>query len=285
MCYNLFMKIMCVSNSNPNFKNNRFANLDYGYKKLLQEGLKNEYGISCKIEQLNPIAGPNEMKSIFAKLKAFQYQVGENFRANFHIHTNASDGRLSVDEYLGLCKDWADKVFKDKKSNDDLPPFSASITDHNRIKSTKEVVAKIAENPDEYKNFKFIAGCEFLFNGYKKPYSAFEAVGLGFNPFDKDLEPITKGFSSKNTVEQIPLVTRDGGILSWAHPIVTPDKIVDDFFVFLKEHGIEYVEGFYQYSKWDKEYVESIKPELDTMIEKYGMKSTGGTDSHVKSIF
>ena len=96
---------------------------------------------------------------------------------------------------------------------------------------------------------------------------------------------MTKGFSSKNTVEQIPLVTRDGGILSWAHPIVTPDKIVDDFFIFLKEHGIKYVEGFYQYSKWDKEYVESIKPELDKMIEKHGMKSTGGTDSHVKSIF
>ena len=120
------MKIMCVSNSNPNFKNNRFANLDYGYKKLLQEGLKNEYGISCKIEQLNPIAGPNEMKSILAKLKAFQYQVGENFRANFHIHTKASDGSLSVEEYLGQCKEWADKVFKDKKPNDDLPPFSAS---------------------------------------------------------------------------------------------------------------------------------------------------------------
>ena len=111
-----------------------------------------------------------------------------------------------------------------------------------------------------------------MFNGYQKPYSAFEAVGLGFNPFDKDLEPMTKGFSSKNTVEQTPLVTRDGGILSWAHPIVTPDKIVDDFFIFLKGHGVDYVEGFYQYSKWDKEYVESIKPELDRMIEKHKMQ-------------
>ena len=278
------MKILPVSKE-INFKSIKLSQADIAYKKLLQQGLKDTYGVNYSQECLKSIAGPDEMKSILAKLKAFQYQVGENFRANFHIHTKASDGSLSVDEYLGLCKEWADKIFKDNKINDDLPPFSASITDHDRIINTKEAVAKIAENPDEYKNFKFITGCEFLFNGYKKPYSAFEAVGLGFNPFDKDLEPMTKGFSSKNTVEQIPIVTRDGGILSWAHPIVTPDKIVDDFFIFLKELGIEYVESFYQYSKWDKEYVESIKPELDTMIEKYGMKSTGGTDSHVKSIF
>lgn len=278
------MKILCVSSTNINFKNNKFANADLGYKKLIQNGLKNEFGINCKIEDLKSIAGPNEMKSILAKLKAFQYQVGENFRANFHIHTKASDGSLNVDEYLGLCKDWADKVFKDKKPNDELPPFSASITDHNKIDNVKLAIAKIAENPNEYKNFKFITGCEFLFNGYEEPYPAFEAVGLGFNPFDKDLEPMTKGFKSNNDIEKTPIVTRDGGILSWAHPIITPNKIVDDFFIFLKKHGIDYVEGFYQYSKWDKEYVDSIKPELDQLIIKHNMKSTGGTDSHVKSV-
>ena len=280
------MKIMCVSNNNLSFRNNRFASLDYGYKKLLQDGLKTEYGINCKIEQLEPIAGPNEMKSILAKLKSFQYEVGENFRANFHIHTNASDGNLSVDEYLGLCKEWADKVFKDKKPNDGLPPFSASITDHDRITNVKEAVVKIAENPNEYKNFKFITGCEFLFYGYKKPYYAFEAVGLGFNPFDKDLEPMTRGLGSdtNNSVDETHIVTRDGGILSWAHPIITPNKIIDDFFIFLKQHGIDYVEGNYQYPRFDKEYVESIKPELDSMIEKYDMKLTGGTDSHIKSV-
>ena len=187
---------MCV-NSRQNFGSIKLSQADIAYKKLLQQGLKDTYGVNYSQECLKSIAGPDEMKSILAKLKAFQYQVGENCRANFHIHTKASDGSLSVDEYLGLCKEWADKVFKDKKIDDGLPPFSASITDHDRIISTKEAVAKIAENPDEYKNFKFITGCEFLFNGYKKPYSAFEAVGLGFNPFDKDLEPMTKGFSSK----------------------------------------------------------------------------------------
>ena len=43
----------------------------------------------------------------------------------------------------------------------------------------------IAEEPKKYKNFKFIPGCEFLFldnnSGFRFP--AFEAVGLGFNPF------------------------------------------------------------------------------------------------------
>ena len=31
----------------------------------------------------------------------------------------------------------------------------------------------------------------------------FEAVGLGFNPFDKNLKPMMQGFSSKNTVKDI----------------------------------------------------------------------------------
>lgn len=281
------MKIMCVSSYNTSFKNNKFASADLGYKKLLQQGLKKEYGITCKIEHLNPIAGPNEMKSILAKLKAFQYQVGENFRANFHIHTKASDGSLNVDEYLGLCKEWADKVFRDKKPTDELPPFSASITDHDKIDNTKLAIAKIAESPDEYKNFKFISGCEFLFYGYKKPYYAFEAVGLGFNPFDKDLEPMTRGLCSNinNNIDDAYIITRDGGILSWAHPIVTTNKINEDFFAFLKSKGVDYVEGNYQYSHWDKEYVESFKPELDKLIEKFDMKLTGGTDNHQKSIF
>lgn len=41
-----------------------------------------------------------------------------------------------------------------------------------------------------------------------------------------------KGFASNNQVSDIPKIKNAGGILSWAHPIVTPDKINDDFFEF-----------------------------------------------------
>ena len=276
---------MCVENRSINFKSATLHPLDFAYKKVLQKNLQDSYGIKCKIEDLKSIAGPIEVREIIKKLNPFQYIVGENFRANFHIHSNASDGRMSAKEYLELCKEWADRIFKDKNPQDNLPPFSASLTDHNRIDNVKNVIALISQNPKEYKNFKFITGCEFLLHGYKKPYSAFEAVGLGFNPFDKELEPMMQGFESHNDLETTKIIKKDGALLSWAHPIITPDKINPDFFQFLKSNGIEAVEGNYQYSKWDQEYVNSIKPDLEKLIQEFNMLSTGGTDSHIKSIF
>ncbi len=267
------------------FKSKQITPRDLEYKKLLQKGLKDTFELSCKVEDLESVVGPDELKSIIDRLNPKQYEVGENFRANFHLHTKASDGSLTPKEFLELCKEWADKVFKSGKAQDGLPPFSAAITDHDRVRSVKETIALIANEPDKYKNFKFVAGCEFMFNGYKEPYSAFEAVGLGFNPFDKSLEPMMQGFSSKNKVSDIKKVLESGEILSWAHPIVTPDKINDDFFSFLKANGVNGVEGNYQYSKWDREYINAVKPNLEKFIKKFKMFVTGGTDSHRKSIF
>ena len=94
-----------------------------------------------------------------------------------------------------------------------------------------------------------------------------------------------KGFASHNHVLETKKVLNAGGILSWAHPIITPDKINPDFFQFLKANGINGVEGNYQYSKWDQEYINAIKPNLEKLIKQFKMFVTGGTDSHKKSIF
>ena len=158
---------------------------DLAYKKLLQKGLQDSFCISCNPEDLNAVAGPFELKQIINKLKPEHYQVGEKLRANFHLHTISSDGRLTPKEFLEQCTSYANRVFKSGKANDDLPAFSAAITDHDRVKSSQEVIALISQEPGKYKNFKFVAGCEFLLHGYKEPHTAFEAVGLGFNLLTK----------------------------------------------------------------------------------------------------
>ncbi len=271
--------------NNQSFKGCCYLNDSY-YKKSIQTGLKDSFGINCKIENLNSIAGPNEVKSIISKLKPFQYEVGDDFRANFHLHTKASDGNLTPKEFLEQCVEWANHIIKSGKAkNDNLPAFSAAITDHDTVEGVKETIALISQNPDNYKNFKFIAGCEFLFHGYKEPYTAFEAVGLGFNPFDKSIQSMMKGFASNNHVSEAKKVIDLGGIFSWAHPIITPEKINEDFFKFLKKNGINGVEGNYQYQRWDEEYVNSLKPLLEDLIKKFKMFVTGGTDSHRKTIF
>ena len=181
---------------------------------------------------------------------------------------------------------WADKLFSKGKSKDGLPAFTASITDHDRVSSVQEAIALISQEPEKYKNFKFVSGCEFMFTGYEgDAYPAFEAVGLGFNPFEKDLEPLMKGFASDNKVSDIEKVLNAGGILSYAHPLVNPDKLTDDFFAFLNKYGINGVEGNYQYSRWDKEYIDIGKPIVARLAEKFKMFLTGGPDSHRKTIF
>ena len=279
------MKVLCINSNHVNFKNKNLHPVDFAYKKSLQKGLKDTFNLSCKVEDLASIAGPIELKEIIENLQPKHYEVGENYRANFHIHTVASDGRLTPKLFLEQCKSWADEIFKKLNPSDALPAFAAAITDHDRVKSVKEVVALISQNPDDYKNFKFVAGCEFMFNGYDKPYSAFEAVGLGFNPFDKNLDPMMKGFESKNQVADIKKVIDSGGILSWAHPIISPDKLNEDFFQFLKDSGVNGVEGYYQYIHWDKDYVDEGKKILEPLIKKFNMFLTGGTDSHSATIF
>lgn len=272
------------SNYKSSFKGLNISARDLQYKRLLQKGLKDTFGLNTKIEDLSSIAGPDELKKIIKNLKPYQYEVGDNFRANFHLHTKASDGSLTPKEFLEQCIDWAKQIVKSGKK-DNLPPFSAAITDHDRVASVKEVIALISQDPEKYKDFKFISGCEFLLHGYKEPYPAFEAVGLGFNPFDKDIQKMMKGFSSNNNVSDTKKVIKAGGVLSWAHPIVTPEKINEDFFAFLKANGINGVEGNYQYNRWDSEYVNSIKPILEKFIKSFKMFVTGGTDSHRKTIF
>ena len=277
---------MCIKTESKSFGNRSLHPIDFAYKKSLQKGLLDSYGIKCKIEDLKSVAGPIELRNIIKNLKPFHYKISENFRANFHIHTTASDGNLTPITFLEQCRDWANTIHKmGKDKEDELPAFSASITDHDRVKSVKQTIALISQHPDDYKNFKFVSGCEFMLRGYKEPYPAFEAVGLGFNPFDKKLEPLMKGFESKNTISDVPKILASGGILSWAHPIVTPDKINDDFFTFLKANGIDGVEGNYQYCRWDEEYVNKGKALLAPFIEKYKMFCTGGTDSHSRTIF
>lgn len=259
---------------------------DVPYKKQLQRGLKDFYGITCKLSDLDSIVGPNELKYIINNLKPKFYEIGENFRAQFHLHTKDSDGSLTLKDYLEQCVDWANHIFKNPKHRDNLPPFSASITDHDSAENVKRAVAEISQNPERYKNFKFVTGCEFMFDGYKKPFTAFEAVGLGFNPFDEDIQPLIAGQRiAHNKVSDIAKVKNAGGVLSLAHPLVTPHRLDDDFFSFLKENGVEGVEGNYQYIHWDTEYVETIKPIVEKFIKKYGLFSTGGTDTHRANIF
>ena len=283
--------------------------LDKFYKVALQKGLKEKFGLKCKLDDLNSIAGPFELKKLISKFtprdfelgpktngifigdKAHEYALDGTFRVNLHLHSRVSDGSLTPVEMLDMCVAYANKVAKklgDKlNKKDGIPPFTASLTDHDKFAGSVDIIKEIAQNPKKYENFKFVVGSEFFIDGYKKPYTAFEAIGLGFNPFDKVLnDKVTKVQAQPNSLDFIRNVKNAGGTLSLAHPIFYRDRLNDDFFGFIKKNGIDGVEGNYQYCgfKYDKEFLETIE-KVKKLATTHDMFLTGGTDSHSKQIF
>ena len=278
--------------------------LDVKYKNALIKGVQQTYQFTPKIENLKSILAPCEFKELLKKLVPENFRLGsvkfrkeaelsdfENvingkYKCNLHIHTNNSDGSMKIDEYLEQSKKYSDKVAQ-LNQNNEIPFFISSITDHNNIDGVKEVVARISEEPEKYKNFKFIPGCEFMFNdensGFK--YTAFEAVGLGFNPFDKSLN---KNLSRFNMIDIIPKIKEFGGILSYAHPVrfCQGNGIETKFIEYLKKIGINGIESNYQYLDFEKDAeVLNLILKIKKIAKENNFFETGGTDTHASNIF
>ena len=177
---------------------------DKNYLNSIRTGLK-KCGINVEIENLKSIVAPDEFKTLIKKFKPEHFQVGMqisekganniplekfyknaidgNFRVSLHTHSDFSDGKASIEEFLDSARKYADKIAKMNK-NDDLPPFTIALTDHDCVNGCQEAIKIIAKNPEKYKNLRFVAGCEFsVMNGAQQH----DITGLVLNPFDKNL--------------------------------------------------------------------------------------------------
>ena len=285
------------------FKGN-LSPLDLKYKKALIKGIQETYQFTPKLENMDSILAPGELKTFLKLLPQKAFNVGKRsddlfsstsefknvkkgkFQINLHLHTRHSDGSMSVEDFLDQSARYADKVAQNKDVNG-IPFYISSITDHNDFEGSKEAVAAIVEDPKKYKNFKFIPGCEFLFldNNCGFIFSSFEAVGLGFNPFDKELLSKLCNF---NEISIIDKIKEFGGILSYAHPLrfCQGNGMDIDFIKYLKRIGIDGIESNYQYLNFKN------TPELKNEIKRskeiahnFDLWETGGTDTHSRNIF
>ena len=177
---------------------------DKAFLKNISKSL-NVLGINAKIEDLKSIVAPNEFKTLIKKFKPEHFKLGMqvsetkaqnvsleefyknvingDFRVSLHTHSNFSDGKATVEEFLESARKYADKVAKLNK-NDGLPPFTIALTDHDCVSGCQEIIKIIAKNPEKYKNLKFVSGCEF---SVKNGNVHHDITGLALNPFDKNL--------------------------------------------------------------------------------------------------
>ncbi len=205
----------------------KFKN-DIGYKKALA------YSIGLPKEQfykLRPILGSEEYFSI---IKAFEnnsifYTPGKlfaakgssnidltgvknlSYRANLHMHTINSDGKLSVKKLLDYASDYANKVAASKPKIASHAPFTIAITDHNTVDGCQEAVKLIAQNPQKYKNLRLVLGCELnveatqLSQNLKTPVSVHMLLH-NINPFDKKLNDLLISIKSKKITQTKQLI-------------------------------------------------------------------------------
>lgn len=118
----------------------------------------------------------------------FRYVKSGQFKANLHVHTQYSDGEMSIKELLDLSEDIA-------KTN---PEFITAITDHDTIDGDKEA-SKFIEN---YTYANICLGVEFStiainFPKQPKPLQVHLLV-YGINPMITNWIIILKQSENKN---------------------------------------------------------------------------------------
>ena len=134
------------------------------YLKKLASGLSKELNKPVSADSLSSIMTKEEILEELPKLSEQNYiATKENiengmFQADLHSHSLHSDGKASVQTILNDAADYADKL--NAKTG---KKFIFALTDHDKIDGVKEALKIIAENPEKYKNVRFIPAAELSF--------------------------------------------------------------------------------------------------------------------------
>ena len=197
-------KVNSLANDTINIIKSDFKNRmkefpeDFKYIKNLAANLNITPGDEFK---LNSIIGASELKKLLNELTPEDFNIGKNlegaknmtFRVNLHNHTNFSDGKMSVEEFLDQARRYADRI-AENIPKDNKPPFIIAITDHDTMDGCKEALKIISKTPERYKNLKIVLGSEIsVSNNDPKLLSRplnFELIGYCQNPYEKNLVKI-----------------------------------------------------------------------------------------------
>jgi len=212
-----------------------------------------------------------------------EYYKQDNPKANLHIHSTYSDGRLNVNEIIEQA------VQKKKKY--------ISITDHDTTEHLKEV-----EKYNKYlieNGLTVISGVELSTKNKGKNVHIL-VYGADYN--DKRLNKICndiKNGKKVDTIKAIKELSKDY-VTVLAHPIYAFNLGLKKMIMKFKEAGLSGIEVYYPYNDTDK-YLKLanqkggfiyknlakiretiVKPE--EFAKKTGLIATGGKDTHNKNL-
>lgn len=190
---------------------------DIEYRKNL---LKNSGMNPEEYYKLRSIIGHDEIISLMKSYNKNEnfYKVGEDdknvksgfMRGNLHIHTQASDGKLTVEELLNQAVEYADKVAKSRPEFNKAP-FTIAITDHDTTESAKKAIKIIAENPIKYQNLRVILGSEittynFIEENINAEPTNVHVLTYGIDPNEKGFKNFIDGTKLKKNELEIRMI-------------------------------------------------------------------------------
>ncbi len=295
---------------NISFSKKHFKNFpkDIQYRKDLINGAG---GIEKDYKVLRPVVGGEEYKAI---VEAFSDspqhyspglslvtdvkdgfdmsgKISQKYRANLHIHTTHSDGRMNVAELLDQSAKYADEIAANFKNNPDAKakyaPFTIAITDHDTLEGCKEAINIIRNNPLQYKNLRIVLGCELtvedklLERSLKKPVSI-HLLLHGINPFDEKLNAYLD-MKKANRIQSVKdIITQSKEKLVQLYPDTAAKLSYDEAKNLYTpiDKGILHVDGhtrdYIYYRTMFTELFEK-NPEVKTMLEAKGLNPAGIT--------
>lgn len=280
---------------------------DYQYKVTL---VKDSGNPNYKVENMKSILGEKELVKIVKKydkhheyFMADVYEKGDQkgvknltYKAGFHSHTTASDGKMTPLEALNQAAEYGDKV--KAKHPFEKYPIILAYTDHYNTNGCKEAIDILQKNPKKYKNVKVLLGMETASTTHlpsdNKDGSNIHILLWAINPYAPQMTEMNFLPNYKDTVKHAQALRY--GIVGIAHPLryftrngrndEQVKKLITELFdeyAVLKNDKIQFTEGYYQPYRFDVS--EDLYSFTQNEARKHEIYLTGSHDSHGKSIF
>lgn len=154
-----------------------FAGVAFG--AVMYAVVKKKFPLTCS-DDISNIFNAEKFRFILGKLKPEDYNSSKVFKANLHIHTSASDGKLSPVEVL-------EQAFKLSKKLPANEKFYFAITDHDSIDSLKVVSDLMKLHPKKYSKLVFVPGLELSVK-YMNPQSLKTPMNMDFLLYGFDID-------------------------------------------------------------------------------------------------
>lgn len=174
-------------------KNKQLSDTPKEYITNLAESLSKWLHKDVKASSLKSIISGEELLIELKNLKKENFVASaENiekgiFCADLHSHSLHSDGLGKVENILNQVAKYGDDLNKKNGKK-----FIFALTDHDSCDGVKEALKIISENPEKFKNVKFVTGTELSFiiesNKTSNPFETSEVLVYGFNPFEEKIE-------------------------------------------------------------------------------------------------